>query len=126
MEQLPQKAMANKGSFNSDSLQIGVMLPVESQPVDFQKALERARKLEVHGEFFLDSCSPLKDVSNTIHDDSGPIGKSLFEKLLQNVRVPQSSNIACLFVPNDRPCPEFWSRILCPPFSGVCTCLNVP
>lgn len=65
-----------------------VMLPVESQPVDFKKALERARKLEVHGEFYhLDSSSPLKDVSNIIQEEPGPVGKSLFESLLQNVRV---------------------------------------
>eukprot|EP00884_Botryococcus_braunii_P012828 jgi/Botrbrau1/21546/Bobra.174_2s0048.2 len=78
--------MLNNGSFHSASLQTSVMLPVESQSVDFQKALERARKLEVHGEFFLDNCSPLKDVSNIIQDDVTPIGKSLIEKLLQNVR----------------------------------------
>lgn len=67
-----------------------VMLPVESQPVDFKKALERARKLEVHGEFLhLDTCSPLKDVSNIIQEDPGLVGKGLFDNLLQNVRVKE-------------------------------------
>ncbi len=62
------------------------MLPVESQPVDFQKALERARKLESLGEFFLES-SPLKDVSNVHQDESLPNGRAIIEKLLLNVRV---------------------------------------
>lgn len=63
-----------------------LMLPVESQPVNFKKALERARKLESLGEFFLDA-SPLKDVSNLHQDESLPKGKEIIEKLLQNVRV---------------------------------------